>query len=191
MPENIKKIINILYSDEFLKILENKFNLSNLEPDWDLVGGGMHQSFNGGFLKVHSDFIYKRKSKQKRVINLLLYLNSNWKEEWNGSIELWDNKVKNKKFSATPLLNNVVAFRTDLDSNHGFPDPVQCPKNESRKSIALGYYVKENSILPLTIKKRKYFHAIWKSRPDIHEPTFSDQDSFLKRLKNKFFFRLF
>ena len=191
MPENIKKIINILYSDEFLKILENKFNLSNLEPDWDLVGGGMHQSFNGGFLKVHSDFIYKRKSKQKRVINLLLYLNSNWKEEWNGSIELWDNKVKNKKFSATPLLNNVVAFRTDLDSNHGFPDPVQCPKNESRKSIALYYYVKEKSILPLTIKKRKYFHAIWKSRPDIHEPTFSDQDSFLKRLKNKFFFRLF
>ena len=88
-------------------------------------------------------------------------------------------------------MNNVVAFRTDLDSNHGFPDPVQCPKNESRKSIALYYYVKEKSILPLTIKKRKYFHAIWKSRPDIHEPTFSDQDSFLKRLKNKFFFRLF
>ena len=74
MPNTIKKIIYILYSDKFLKILENKFNLSNLEPDWDLIGGGMHQSFNGGFLKVHSDFIYKRKSKQKRVINLLLYL---------------------------------------------------------------------------------------------------------------------
>ena len=191
MPNTIKKIINILYSDKFLKILENKFNLSNLEPDWDLIGGGMHQSFNGGFLKVHSDFIYKRKSKQKRVINLLLYLNSNWKKEWNGSIELWDNDVKNKKFSVSPLLNNVVAFRTDLDSNHGFPDPVKCPEHESRKSIALYYYVKERSILPFTIKKRKYFHAIWKSRPSINEPNFSDQDSFLKRLKNKFFFRLF
>jgi len=191
MPNTIKKIINILYSDKFLKILENKFNLSNLEPDWNLIGGGMHQSFNGGFLKVHSDFIYKRKSKQKRVINLLLYLNSNWKEEWNGSIELWDNDVKNKKFFAAPLLNNVVAFRTDLDSNHGFPDPVKCPEHESRKSIALYYYVKERSILPFTIKKRKYFHAIWKSRPSINEPNFSDQDSFLKRLKNKFFFRLF
>mgnify|MGYP001160820330 FL=1 len=191
MPNTIKKIIYILYSDKFLKILENKFNLSNLEPDWDLIGGGMHQSFNGGFLKVHSDFIYKRKSKQKRVINLLLYLNSNWKKEWNGSIELWDNDVKNKKFSVAPLLNNVVAFRTDLDSNHGFPDPVKCPEHESRKSIALYYYVKERSILPFTIKKRKYFHAIWKSRPSINEPNFSDQDSFLKRLKNKFFFRLF
>ena len=191
MPNTIKKIINILYSDKFLKILENKFKLSNLEPDWDLIGGGMHQSFNGGFLKVHSDFIYKRKSKQKRVINLLLYLNSNWKEEGNGSIELWDNDVKNKIFSAAPLFNNVVAFRTDLDSNHGFPDPVKGPKHESRKSIALYYYVKERSILRFTIKKRKYFHAIWKSRPSINEPNFSDQDSFLKRLKNKFFFRLF
>ena len=191
MPGTIKKIIEFLYSKKFLKILEEKFNLSNLEPDWSLTGGGMHQSFTGGFLKVHSDFIYKRKSKQKRVLNLLLYLNSNWKEEWNGSIELWDQNVNNKKFSATPSLNNVVVFRTDFDSNHGFPDPVNCPKNESRKSIALYYYVREKSILPFTLKKRKYFHAVWKSRPSKNEPSFSDKDSFLKRLKNNFFFRLF
>tara|TARA_B110001452_G_scaffold249325_1_gene236786 strand:+ start:780 stop:1571 length:792 start_codon:yes stop_codon:yes gene_type:complete len=191
MPSNIKNIISFLYSTKFLKILENKFNLRNLEPDWNLVGGGMHQSFNGGFLKVHSDFIYKRKSKQKRVLNLLLYLNSEWKEEWNGSIELWDKSMKNKKFSASPLINNVIAFRTDFDSNHGFPDPVKCPEKESRKSIALYYYVKENSLLPFSIKKRKYFHAVWKSRPTKNEPIFSDQDTFLKRLKNNFFFRIF
>ena len=70
----------------------------------------MHQSFNGGFLKVHSDFIYKRKSKQKRVINLLLYLNSNWKDEWNGSIELWDNDVKNKKFKFLVFSRNNLEF---------------------------------------------------------------------------------
>ena len=191
MPINIKKIISFLYSQKFLSILEEKFNLKNLEPDWNLVGGGMHQSFTGGFLKVHSDFLYKRKSKQKRVLNLLLYLNSEWKKEWNGSIELWDNNVKNLKFSAEPLLNNVVVFRTDFDSNHGFPDPIICPKNVSRKSIAIYYYVKEQRYLPFSLKKRKYFHAVWKSRHEKNEPTFSDQDSFFKRLKNKFFFRLF
>tara|TARA_Y100000992_G_scaffold285484_1_gene236477 strand:- start:300 stop:1082 length:783 start_codon:yes stop_codon:yes gene_type:complete len=191
MPTTIKEIIKNLYSKKFLNILEKKFNLTNLEPDWSLTGGGMHQSFKGGFLKVHSDFIYKRKSKQKRVINLLLYLNSNWKAEWNGSIELWDKNVKKKEFSASPLINNVVAFRTDFESNHGFPDPVQCPETESRKSIALYYYVKEKSILPFTLKKRKHFHAVWKSRPSKNEPNFSDRDSLLKRLKNNFFFRLF
>jgi len=191
MPDNIKSIISFLYSKNFLNILERKFNLKNLEPDWNLVGGGMHQSFNGGFLKVHSDFLYKRKSKQKRVLNLLLYLNSDWKDEWKGSIELWDKNMKSLKFSASPKINNVVVFRTDFESNHGFPDPVQCPKNESRKSIALYYYIKESSILPFSIKQRKHFHAVWKSRPSKNEPNFSDRDSFLKRLKNKFFFRLF
>ena len=122
---------------------------------------------------------------------MLLYLNSNWKAEWNGSIELWDKNVKKKEFSASPLINNVVAFRTDFESNHGFPDPVQCPETESRKSIALYYYVKEKSILPFTLKKRKHFHAVWKSRPSKNEPNFSDRDSLLKRLKNNFFFRLF
>ena len=82
----IKEIIKNLNNKKFLNILEKKFNLTNLEPDWSLTGGGMHQSFRGGFLKVHSDFIYKRKSKQKRVINLLLYLNSNWKED--GTVQL-------------------------------------------------------------------------------------------------------
>ena len=191
MPETIQKIIKFLYSSEFLKILENKFNLNNLEPDWSLHGGGMHQSFNGGFLKVHSDFIYKRKSKQRRVLNLLLYLNSEWKKEWNGSLELWDKEMKNLKFSASPILNNVVVFRTDQDSNHGFPEPVACPSNQSRSSLALYYYTREKSFFPLSFKKRKYFHAVWKSRPEKNEPTFSDQNSFFKKLKTKFFYRLF
>tara|TARA_B110000967_G_C18689774_1_gene462360 strand:+ start:97 stop:879 length:783 start_codon:yes stop_codon:yes gene_type:complete len=191
MPPTIKDIVKIFYSKNFLKVLENKFNLKNLEPDWTLQGGGMHQSFNGGFLKVHSDFIYKRKSKQRRVLNLLLYLNSNWKKEWNGSIELWDKEMNNLKFSAEPLINNALVFRTDKDSNHGFPEPITCPSNESRTSIALYYYTKEKSFFPFSLKKRQYFHAVWKARPSKVEPTFSDENSFFKRLKDKFFYRLF
>jgi len=191
MPPTIKNIIKICYSNSFLKVLENKFNLKNLEPDWSLHGGGMHQSFNGGFLKIHSDFIYKRKSKQRRTLNLLLYLNSNWKKEWNGSIELWDKKMNNLKFSVEPLINNALVFRTDKNSNHGFPDPIACPSNESRTSIALYYYTKEKSIFSFSLKKRQYFHAVWKTRPNKVEPTFSDQTSLFKRLKNKFYYRLF
>lgn len=191
MPGTIKDIISFLYSKQFMHLLEKKFNLPTLEPDWSLHGGGMHQSFNGGFLKVHSDFIYKRKSKQKRVLNLLLYLNSNWKNEWNGSIEFWDKHMKNLKFSTPPIINNAVVFRTDVESNHGFPDAIKCPNEQSRKSIALYYYIRETSFLPFTLKKRKHFHAVWKKRPNKNEPTFSDQNTFFKKLKNKFFFRLF
>ena len=44
--------INFLYSKEFLKILEKKFELEELLPDWQLFGGGLHQSFKGGFLTI-------------------------------------------------------------------------------------------------------------------------------------------
>ena len=191
MPRTIKKIIDFLYSEDFLKILERKFNLKNVEADWDLHGGGMHESFRGGFLKVHSDFLYKRKSKRKRVLNILLYLNSNWQKNWGGSIELWDKDMKLAKKSILPELNNAVIFRTDTISNHGFPDPINCPENLSRKSIALYYYVKETGIFPFTLKRRKYFHAVWKKRPNREEPKFGENDSFFKRLKHKFFYRIF
>ena len=83
--------------------------------------------------------------------------------------------MNNLKFSVEPLINNVLVFRTDKDSNHGFPDPITCPPNESRTSIALYYYIKEKSFFSFSLKKRQYFHAVWKARPNKVEPTFSDQ----------------
>ena len=84
MPFVLKKTIDFLYSQDFLDILEKKFNLKNLLPDWKLFGGGLHESSRGGFMKVHSDFTYMRKSKLRRRLNLILYLNSNWDENWGG-----------------------------------------------------------------------------------------------------------
>jgi len=191
MPYTIKKIVDFFYSKNFINILEKKFNLKNIQADWTLHGGGLHESFNSGFLKVHSDFIYMRKSKLRRVLNLLLYLNSNWQKNWGGSIELWDKKMKSVKKSVLPEINRAIIFRTDAESNHGFPDPIRCPENVTRKSIALYYYTKEKTVLPLTIRRRKYFHAVWKKRPNVDEPKFGDNDSFFKRLKHKFFYRFF
>jgi hypothetical protein len=39
-----------------------------------------------------------------------------------------------------PLFNRMVVFSTTDDAFHGHPEPLQCPDNESRKSIALYYY---------------------------------------------------
>ena len=96
MPETIKNIISFFYSKKFLNLLEKKFNLKNLLPDWSLHGAGLHGSSRGRHLTVHSDFIYRRNTKTRRVLNLLLYLNSEWKDEWNGHIELGTKKWKIK-----------------------------------------------------------------------------------------------
>ena len=86
----------------------------------------------------------KKKTNTRRVINLLLYLNSDWKDEWNGNIELWDKKMTKKVRSLSPSLNNMLIFRTDNKSWHGVSREICCPVNKSRKSIAF-YYVSKRS----------------------------------------------
>jgi hypothetical protein len=36
-----------------------------------------------------------------------------------------------------------VPFNTDNNALHGFPDPLQCPENVRRKSVAFYYYTPE------------------------------------------------
>ena len=115
----------------------------------------------------------------------MIYLNENWDENWGGAIELWEQKMQQMFLKVPPHINNIVIFRTDCESNHGFPDPLKCPKNESRKSLALYYYINYEKI----IKPKKYYYARWKQRPGIEEKKFGDNLNFFKKLKNKFFFR--
>ena len=186
MPDSIKNLINRLNSREFISILEKKFEIKNLVSDPTLFGGGMHESFRGGYLKIHSDFIFIKKRKLKRMLNLLIYLNEDWKENWGGAIELWSEDMSKMFLKVFPYINNVVIFRTDYESNHGFPDPLNCPENKSRKSIALYYYTPYDKL----IKPKKKFYAIWKKRPGVKEEKFGDNLGFFKKLKNKFFFRI-
>ena len=42
-----------------------------------------------------------------------------------------------------PIFNRMVVFATSEKSYHGYPDPVSCPTDRTRKSIALYYYTKD------------------------------------------------
>ena len=39
-----------------------------------------------------------------------------------------------------PEFGRAVIFNTDLDSFHGHPDPLNCPPDRSRRSLATYYY---------------------------------------------------
>ena len=100
-------------------------------------------------------------------------------------------KMENKIVSLLPLINNMLIFRTDKDSNHGFPDKLLCPDNVIRKSIALYYYVNEKRILPIQFKKRKHYTTVWKKRPESNDPEFMDNDNLWRRIKYKYLPRFF
>ena len=77
-------------------------------------------------------------------MNCLFYLNSEWKEEYGGSLELWDKNMQQCVKRISPKLNTLVIFETSSYSWHGLPDPISLPKGRSRKSFAFYYYTSES-----------------------------------------------
>ena len=139
-PVRFQHIFNALNSRVFLEFLERLTGIDGLISDPYLLGGGLHMIPRGGRLAVHADFNVHRKLRLDRRINLLLYLNFDWRSEWGGSLELWDKDVKTKVKDYPPIANRVVIFSTTDTAFHGHPDPLTSPKGTYRRSIALYYY---------------------------------------------------
>lgn len=126
-------------------------------PD-DHRGSGVHQGFNGSFLDVHVDFSIHPTLKKHRRLNLLIFLNKNWKEEYGGHCEFWDKDVKNMIGKALPSHNRAVIFECNQISYHGY-GTINIPEDESRKSFYTYFYT---DIAPGV----KYHDTIFKARPE-------------------------
>lgn len=129
-----------LNSPALLAFLEALTGIEGLIPDPYYVGGGLHEIRAGGHLSVHADFNLHDQMKVERRLNLLLYLNDDWPAAWGGDLELWDRAMTACQVKVAPVLGRAVIFNTDADSYHGHPDPLACPPDRSRRSIATYYY---------------------------------------------------
>ena len=135
-----RHLMHYLNSEPFLDFLSALTGIENLIPDPYFLGGGYHQILPGGFLKVHADFNKHQNNKLDRRINVLVYLNKNWEESYGGHFQLWDKDMKECKIKILPLFNRMAIFSTTDFSYHGHPDPLTCPPDRSRKSLAVYYY---------------------------------------------------
>jgi hypothetical protein len=145
-PPLLRALTDELNSPYFLSWLAGLTGLPGLLADPELDGGGLHQAGRGGFLNVHTDFSHHHYHKDwRRRLNLILYLNEGWRPEWGGAIELWDARMRSCVMKYPPLINHALIFNTDERSFHGFPEPLACPDDVSRKSLALYYYVAESA----------------------------------------------
>jgi Rps23 Pro-64 3,4-dihydroxylase Tpa1-like proline 4-hydroxylase len=157
-PPGLREVTDELNSPDFVEWLSALTGIDGLVPDPSLEGGGLHQSSRGGFLNVHTDFSHHHYHKHwRRRVNLILYLNPAWQAQWGGAIELWDIGMHNCMAKYPPLLNHALIFNTDEKSLHGFPEPLECPENVSRKSLALYYYTVEPDSKPST--RSTNYHA--------------------------------
>jgi Rps23 Pro-64 3,4-dihydroxylase Tpa1-like proline 4-hydroxylase len=129
-----------LNSITFLEFLSGVTGIQDLIPDPSFDGGGLHQIVRGGKLGIHADFNKHPKYDLDRRLNVILYLNKNWREEYGGHLELWDRSMTKCEARVLPVFNRMMIFGTTDFTYHGHPDPLQCLEGMTRKSLALYYF---------------------------------------------------
>ena len=140
LSPQVRSLFYSFNSRPFLQFLENLTGIEGLIPDPFYIGGGFHQIEQGGHLSVHADFNHHKLMNLERRINVLIYLNKGWKDEYGGQLELWDEDMRGCVKSVVPLFNRCVVFNTTSTSFHGNPQPITHPDCTPRRSIALYYY---------------------------------------------------
>lgn len=136
IPSPLSEMIHELGSPSFLEFVEDVTGLTGLVPDPHLDGGGLHISGAGGVLAPHTDFHIYPQLELYRRLNVIVYLNPDWRAEYGGNLVLYDGETPAE--SITPVWGRCVMFATDDRSVHGFPDPVV--DGRVRRSIAVYYY---------------------------------------------------
>lgn len=136
-----KRFVHFLNSEPFLLFLQELTGIEEiLTPDPYFEGGGFHETKPGGFLKIHADFNKHKMTGLDRRLNVLVYLNKDWEDEYGGHFELWNREMTQCVKKVAPHFNTMALFTTTDFSYHGLPNPLTCPPHRSRRSLALYYY---------------------------------------------------
>lgn len=130
-----------LVSKDFQTII-SKISGENLFMDANFYGD-LHQGINGSFLDMHTDFnVHPYHKNWLHRLNLLIYLNKDWKQEYAGNLRLrWG--LEGAVNEIPPLFNRCVIMLSDDTTYHGY-NKMTLPKDVTRKSILVHFYKEES-----------------------------------------------
>lgn len=138
-------LISYLHSSDFVRYLEDLTDIKGLIPDIHLHGAGYMRSGKGDSLKIHTDFNWQDEIKLNRVLTLVIYLNKNWDEKWNGDIQFWDKQNKECVKQYFPKWGNCIIWEYDEFGFHGHPNPIDCNEKEYRDGFRIFYYTSNST----------------------------------------------
>lgn len=137
-----KALFAFMHSSVFTTFLDKLTGIAEIIPDGSFRGAGIHQTLPGGFLNIHADFNLDKKRGLHRRVNVFIFLNPDWKDEYGGHLELWSRDLKRCDVRIAPEMGRLVVFSSTDFSYHGHQSPLSCPDDRSRRSLAMYYYTK-------------------------------------------------
>lgn len=148
-PDEIRFMMMQLQSGIFCNFLNRLTGFEHLAPDPSHHGCGLHSTGNGGRLMLHIDASRHPNKDLNQLINVIYYCSPDWDVNYGGGLELWNKDASKKIKTVEPLFNRMVIFYTAGKSWHGHPEPVVCPPEMRRNSMALYYYTTDSGISDL------------------------------------------
>ncbi|MCS6823348.1 MAG: 2OG-Fe(II) oxygenase [Cytophagaceae bacterium] len=141
--ENFLKLRNTLASQDFYQWISSVTGIKDVFITDDKLGAGLHQGLNGSFLDIHIDFNIHPSLNVHRRLNLLIYLQKDWKPEYNGALELWNSDMSKCEKKVFPEFNRCVIFETSEISYHGYTEKINVPDGVTRKSFYAYFYTND------------------------------------------------
>jgi Rps23 Pro-64 3,4-dihydroxylase Tpa1-like proline 4-hydroxylase len=142
MTDNIQNVFYALSTNKIINALKLITNNDKIEYDPTCHGGGLHIHPNNGRLHMHLDYEkHPILENKQRYLNIILYLTKDWNNEWGGQTELWDKDMTECKVKSNVEFNTALIFKTTEKSWHGLPEPIKCPEDKFRKTLAFYYLI--------------------------------------------------
>jgi len=133
-------ILDVLRGKRFLAFLEELTGIAGLIPDPGHYWAGLQVFPSGAFQAVHRDFRVHPITRLFHRVNVLVYLNSDWRSDYGGDLELWSSDASTCVHRIPPKAGTSVIFESSWAAVHGIPDPIRCPARRARLSLASNYY---------------------------------------------------
>jgi hypothetical protein len=170
-----------LSSERFNKIL-SFITAKKVFVDPKNHGGGLHQGKKNSFLDMHLDFNYHPINKNwYRELNLLLYLNKDWKPKYKGGLKIKDLRTDEWAELDVPF-NRMIIQQCAPYTLHGY-DMTNFPEGKYRTSIATYAYQIHNRYLE-TPRTTDWFP---KEDASFFKKQLAKNYNFLVQTKNKLF----
>jgi Rps23 Pro-64 3,4-dihydroxylase Tpa1-like proline 4-hydroxylase len=157
-PPILEETVFAFQDPRVLQLIAAITGLDALEPDTNLYAGGISAMSNGNYLKPHLDNSHDRVGSRYRVLNLLYYVSPDWREEYGGNLELWDQGPKGEPRTIPSLFNRLVLMMTNKTSWHSVSEV----QHEGVRCCVSNYYFSQ-----VSPEESAYFHATsFRGRPN-------------------------